>query len=317
MLDEQYHFVHFPGLFMLGLSFFTRRYPSEEEKKAWILPIIPIQKSKAPRITWVGHATFLIQIDNCNILTDPVWGAFSRLFPRILPEGIEFDLLPHIDKVLISHNHFDHMDLKTLQHLLKRDDPEILVPRGNKNWFLNRGFKVEEYGWWEEEKKDDLTFSFLPACHWSQRKIFQRNRSLWGSWMISSPLHTIYFGGDSAYGRHFSEISQEFSAIDIALLPLGPCEPRRWLKHSHMDSSEVGKAFLDLQATTLVLMHWGTFPFGTDYFDMPIKQLQQWWSGQHEELKEKKLNLLKVGEPLVIEYQQKIPEIISHSERMP
>ena len=256
-------------------SFLGRFFRNKPQSAAWLHPQQIPFRSRELSITWIGHATFLIQVHNINILTDPVFGEVSTFFPRILPPGIHFDTLPSIDYVLLSHNHWDHMDSASLKALKSRHpDMKVLVPLGDGAWFLKRRFHVEELSWWDSHSAKEMRFSFLPAVHWSGRGFFDTNRSLWGSWMIEGPGATVYFAGDTAYGDHFAQIAKEYSDIDVALMPIGPCEPKEWMLRTHMDVERSLRAFHDLQARYFIPMHWGTFPFGNDQFDAPIKRLK-------------------------------------------
>lgn len=275
-----------------------RRLPKNIQRWFDPSPIVPY--SSSPSITWVGHSTFLIQVNNKNILTDPIFGNPSIFFPRVLPPGIHPYQMPKIDYVIISHNHFDHMDGKSLI-FLKEENPDItvLVPEGDQGWFQKRGFKnIIGSSWWKKHQLGDLTFTFLPAYHWSQRGIFDRNKSLWGSWMIETPYNSIYFAGDTAYSHHFKEIAKEFKHIDMALMPVGPCEPRKYMYDTHVNAEEAGEAFLDLGARQFIPMHWGTFHFGIDKFETPIKRIQRWWKRNKQQLKDKTLHISKVGQSL-------------------
>ncbi|MBT3456301.1 hypothetical protein HN446_04510 [bacterium] len=279
-----------------------RVYPSIDEKTHWIENnTIVVDKSEKPIVTWIGHATFLIQIGGVNILTDPVYGDLHKImYQRILPEGIPFEKLPKIDFVLISHNHRDHMDEKTLSRLKRNYNPTILVPEGNKTWFKESGFeKVFEYTWWKKHKVSfcGVEFTCLPARHWSVRNI-RRNETLWCSWMISHNYRNIYFAGDTAYGKHFATIKNEFNRIDVSLLPVAPCKPRELLKDHHMDPIDAGRAFIDLGARHFFPMHWGTFGFGSDYFDDPIILLKKWSQANEIHLLGKTIHYAKVGQEI-------------------
>lgn len=260
------------------------------------------QRSIEKAITWIGHSTFLIQWNGINILTDPIWGSPSFMFSRLVSPGIPLPHLPHIDVVLISHNHFDHMHASTLLSLKKMFPAiQILTPQGDRRWFEKRHFKnPTEYMWWERETYScndrSLEFTFLPANHWSRRGLFDTNRSLWGSWMISHAGDHIYFAGDSAYDTHFSEIAAEYNNISVALLPIGPCEPRSVMKYTHMDAQEAVQAFIDLKAHHFVPMHWGTFGFGLDSVELPIIRLQNAWHSMGLNDSPSHLTILKVGE---------------------
>ncbi len=287
------------------------------------------KKSILPVITWIGHSTFLIQVAGVNILTDPIFGDATSLFPRIFKPGIELAQLPPIDYILISHNHLDHMDAPAL-FVFKERYPHCryLVPLGDKHWFDKRGFsQVHEYTWWQQEgfaleslalqsfalNKEQITFSFLPAFHWSQRGLFDKNRSLWGSWMIEVAGHTIYFAGDTAYSRHFKAIGQEFDRIDCAIVPIGPCEPHKWMRFSHANAQEAYQGFKDLGAAHFIPMHWGTFYFGTDTFDTPLNALQSVWKRlEDKEVLQEQLHIMRIGQtidlPTAGDLIPKVPE---------
>jgi len=265
-----------------------------------VKPTFP-QYSQEPVITWLGHSTFLIQVAGKNILTDPIFGSLSSVFRRLVPPVISVEDLPPIDYVLISHNHFDHMDSKSLCSLKARfAQMRVLVPMGDKDWFDRHLFQnVSEHMWWDEivDSKDPFfKCTFLPANHWSQRTLFDKNRSLWGSWMVQSGDFTLYFGGDTSWGIHFKQIGHEFKNIDIALLPIAPGEPRSWMKETHINAQEAVQAFRDLNAQTLIPMHWGTFHLGFDEFHAPIDLLKQSWSVVHQQLQNRTLKILKFGE---------------------
>ena len=259
------------------------------------------QVSVEPKVSWLGHSTFLIQVAGKNILTDPIFGSLSFIFRRLVPCAAQVKDLPKIDYVLISHNHFDHMDSKTL-HQIKQHSPnvKILVPMGDKEWFDRRSFEhVSEHMWWDQIIDDDiveLKFTFLPANHWSQRSLFDKNRSLWGSWMIEAYDFKVYFAGDTSWGSHFAHIGNEFKDIDIACMPIAPGEPRSWMKDSHINAREAVKAFIKLKAKKFVPMHWGTFQLGFDDFYAPLKLLKQSWHEFRSDLKQKELKIMKFGE---------------------
>lgn len=262
----------------------------------WIALEKMLISSYIPVVTWLGHATFLIQLNNINILTDPVFDEVSRFFPRITKLPISLHELPKIDVVVISHNHRDHMDKPSLL-ALQKDQPLILVPLGNKPWFVKHGFEnIVEMNWWEqyEVKQANVQFTFLPANHWTGRGLFDVNKTLWGSWMIQISNFVLYFAGDTAYGQHFTYIGQKFSSIDAALMPIGPNEPRTVMIHSHVSTEQAIQAFIDLKARFFIPMHWGTFKSGLDLFADPIDQLYLLWD--KFDLAQEQLHALKFGE---------------------
>lgn len=285
-------------------------YSYENQINEWVSTDKPLQQSVTPVITWIGHASFLIQINGINILTDPLFGNFSFLYPRNAQPGILPADLPPIDVVIISHTHRDHMDKDSLSLIAEKNPNALfLVPMGNKSLLTGFGCSnVVELMWWDkyDVKKSDsqsLTFTSVPAIHWCQRSLFDFNTSLWGGWMIQQQDFKIYFAGDSAYGPHFAQIAQKFGSIDVALLPIGPNEPRDLTMHSHVSTQEACQAFLDVKARVLIPMHWGTFKLGTDTFDGPIKILQQWWQEHTSEVSNKQLSMIKFGQHLEIEPQ--------------
>lgn len=287
-------------LHSLKICLKNQELKKEVRRQFVTVPSFP-QRSLEPKITWIGHSTFLIQVAGKNILTDPIFGSLSFIFRRIVPAVIKISDLPPIDYILISHNHFDHMNSASLQEIKKRfPDVTVLVPMGDKKWFDTHGFlNVSEHMWWDEIVDPiitDLKFYFLPANHWSQRTLFDKNRSLWGSWMIQISDFKIYFAGDTSWGNHFAQIGQEFKDIDIACMPIAPGEPRSWMKETHIDAHEAVRAFITLKAKLFIPMHWGTFHLGFDDFYMPITLLKASWQKYKDELKQKNLKIVKFGE---------------------
>ncbi len=269
--------------------------------------IVPSLQSLEPQFIWIGHSTFLIQIEGLNILTDPIFGNVKcgpiTITKRSLPPGIKLDDLPYIDAIILSHNHYDHTDTDALKALYKKYDPTVYVPEGDGALIKDIGFSnVIENTWWDAHQitKNDkkITFTFLPAHHWSIRfPLSTYRRSLWGSWMISSEQTNIYFAGDSAYGDHFKEIGEEFSSIDIALMPIGPTskgENRH--KHCHVDAEEAVDAFIDLDARCFVPMHYGAYFLGKETLTYPMEKLNAYWKVKENELNMKNLLFAHCGE---------------------
>ncbi len=303
-------------------SLFNRKNGIPKNPQEWVVRDVVIADPIKPVITWIGHATFLIQINGINILTDPIFGNASFLYPRRLPPGIAISQLPRIDAVLISHNHPDHMDKKTLVALKKNYvDMQIFVPQGDKKRFNKWGFNTVHEFTWEQEKKVTngaqthiISCTFVPAYHWSCRGLFDKNKSLWGGWVICAGDTCIYFAGDTAYSKpFFKHIEYLFPHIDVALLPVAPSAPRELMKKTHIDAHEACQLFLDINAQHLVPMHWGTFGFGNDYFDEPIIHMKQWWQENNAAVVEKKLHILKVGQRFDIPSRQQL-DIVSEKQ---
>ena len=214
------------------------------------------------QVTWIGHSSFLVQAGGLNILTDPVYS--DRISPvsffgprRQVPPGIPFPSLPRIAAVVISHDHFDHLDKQAVKAL--GAGPRYFVPLGLGAWF--RGMKIErvsELGWWRTELLGGVPFHFVPAQHFSGRGAFAFDKTLWGGWVIETPAGRVYFAGDAGYSPHFKEIGEKRGPILVALLPIGAYRPRWFLKAMHMDPAEAVRAHRDLGARYSIGMHWGT-----------------------------------------------------------
>lgn len=271
---------------------------------------IPKQRSIEPAITWIGHSTFLLQIDDFNILTDPIFGDVKvgplTLTKRTIKPGVELDALPTIDAIVISHNHSDHTDAYTLQILANKFDPVVYVPEGNKELIESMGFShVIEKTWWESDSltvhDKTITITCLPAYHWSIRfSLGSYRKALWSSWMISSRHRNIYFAGDSAYGLHFKEIGLAFPEIDIALLPIAPTHKDKKEPHkSHVDAQEAVDAFIDLKARCFLPMHYGTFFKCADTLTYPLEKLAESWQKKQNLLQGKELIIARCGQEYV------------------
>jgi len=232
-------------------------------------------------VTFIGHATFLIQTAAGNILTDPMYskraGPFNILGPRrVRQPAVRFDDMPPISTVLLSHNHYDHCDRHTLRLLADSDDPIVVTPLANEPILRSAGIRrVEELDWWQESKASPLRITLTPARHFSARGPFDRNRSLWGGFVVALAHRRLFFAGDSAYGPFFREIRQRLGPIDLALLPIGAYEPRWFMQAVHMNPAEAVQAHLDLEASTSLGMHFGTFQLTSEGIDDPLHALEQ------------------------------------------
>jgi L-ascorbate metabolism protein UlaG (beta-lactamase superfamily) len=243
------------------------------------LRVPPPLEGEAAVVTFIGHATFLIQTAAGNFLTDPIYssaaGPFGRLGPRRSRQpGVRFDDLPRIDTVLLSHNHYDHCDRPTLRALAKRFDPLVITPLGNGRIARAIGFRrIEEGDWWDRTDAAGLPITLTPAQHFSARTPFDRNRALWGGFMLQVGERRIYFAGDSGYGDHFRDIRRRLGAIDLALLPIGAYEPRWFMQPIHMNPAEAVQAHLDLESPRSIGMHFGTFRMTIEGIDAPVVAL--------------------------------------------
>jgi L-ascorbate metabolism protein UlaG (beta-lactamase superfamily) len=238
-------------------------------------------------VTFIGHATFLIQTAAGNILTDPMYseraGPLNLLGPRrVRLPAVRFDDLPDISTVLLSHNHYDHCDRRTLRRLSERFDPIVITPIGNGALVKGAGMRrVEELDWWQDARTSLLPTTLTPAYHFSARTPLDRNLALWGGFMIAVGAKRIFFAGDTAYGPFFRDVRQRLGPIDLALLPIGAYEPRWFMQAVHMNPAEAVQAHLDLEASASIGMHFGTFQLTTEGIDDPVHALAQARDANH------------------------------------
>jgi len=240
------------------------------------------QTENTIKITIVNHATALIQFEGLNILTDPIWSKrcspFTWMGPkRVQNPGIRFKELPPIDVVVISHNHYDHMDLPTLKNLERDHSPRFYVGLKNKTFLESNGLsQVTEFDWWEEDIfNDKLKITYVPAQHFSSRGMFDHNKTLWGGFVFTFGERHIYFAGDTGLSPHFGEIFKKFGEIDVALLPIGAYEPRWFMKVAHMNPEDAVNAHLALHANYSIGIHFGTFQLTDEGIDVPGEELKK------------------------------------------
>jgi N-acyl-phosphatidylethanolamine-hydrolysing phospholipase D len=235
--------------------------------------------SSRATVTWVGHSTVLVQLDGLNFLTDPTWadrtGPFNGLVGvrRYTPPGIRFEDLPRIDFVLISHDHYDHLDEGTVRRLARTFNPRFVVPMGIKVWLEDRGItNAVELNWGESVTIGKLTIVCTPAQHGSGRTLIDQGRRLWASWAVLGS-HRFYFAGDTGYYRHFKEIGDALGPFDLAALPIGSYTPRVIARPVHISPEEAIQASLDLRAARMIGIHWGTFGLAREPYDEPPSRL--------------------------------------------
>ncbi len=221
------------------------------------------------RVTFVNHATLLIQMDGVNILTDPTWA--KRSVPvvgraRRRPPGLRFDELPKIDAVLVSHNHQDHMDLPTLRRLAGDFHPAIYTGLGNAPFLRKNGVPGgHDLDWWQAiEIAPGITVTAVPARHHSGRGLFDKDRTLWCGFVVKGPSGSVYFAGDTGYGSHFEEIGRRFPNLRLAILPIGGFKPIWYMHEQHIGPEAALQALQDLGAASMIPMHFGTFPNGDE-----------------------------------------------------
>jgi len=260
------------------------RWPSRVDYGPTAKPASAVE-GNALCITFVNHSTVLIQTQGLNILTDPVWSKrvspFSFMGPkRINPPGVAWDDLPKIDLVLISHSHYDHLEMATVKKLTKRDDPLFIVPTGVEAILRKQvpPARTHILGWHESFGfQNGVDIIGVPSQHWSARSLRDRNRTLWSGYIVKTPGGNLYFAGDTGYGsgKVFQDIHTRYGAMRLALLPIGAYEPRWFMKDSHANPEEAVYIFQDVHAENAVAIHWGTFQLTDEAHDAPPAALER------------------------------------------
>lgn len=250
-------------------------------------------RCKEISITWIGHAAALVQIGGLNVLTDPMFSERSSITQWFGPSRkvrlpVLLSELPRIDLVIISHNHYDHLDVNTIKALQAQPGgpPVFAVPLGVDLWMKDLGIsRVERFDWWEAKSLMGLDVYFLPSQHWSSRSLTDRNATLWGSWLLKEKTllqlsgtqntsgKSLFFAGDTGYSKDFAEIGRRFGPIDFALLPVGAYEPRSLMKDQHVNPDEAAQIHRDIGAKLSIGIHWGSFELTDEPLDQPIGAL--------------------------------------------
>lgn len=258
--------------------------------------VVLITEPKVPQITWFGHSTFLIQRDGINILTDPIFS--NRASPtsfagpkRYTKHAIDYDKLPNIDWVIISHNHYDHLDVDSIEMLVKKSliqthPIQFVVPLGLQKILLNNDVlaaNIHELDWWQSTTAKNIKVEALPSQHWSSRSLGDMRQTLWASWAITFNTQTdentnsqyvIWFAGDTGYNKvQFREIGNYLGASDLALIPIGAYAPRWFMQPYHVNPEEAIKLHQDVNSLLSIGMHWGTFPLTAEAPMAPVEEL--------------------------------------------
>jgi len=289
--------------------------PQTEPDLAFIHANASAGMAMRPAVTWIGHATVLAQLGGLTLLTDPIFS--QRASPvgfvgpqRHQPPGVALDELPHIDVVLASHNHYDHLDEASILSLVKQPGgaPLFIVPLGLKAWLAERGVhNAVELDWWDQHRVGEVNVVLVPAQHWSGRGLNDRMKTLWGGFTAFARDCHLFYAGDTGYSRDFEDIRNRFAELqtaeagggfDIALLPIGAYEPRWFMADQHVNVHEAVKVHRDLRAKRSLGVHWGTFELTDEALDEPPKALTTIRSEQG--MSEEEFFVLAIGETRMI-----------------
>ena len=229
-----------------------------------------------PTVTWIGHSTLLVQMGHVTFLTDPTWSRTASpvaVGPRRFVEpGLDFDSLPHVDFAVVSHNHYDHLDIATLRALGRRGT-RIYVPLGNRALLEAEGITdVVELDWWEQREFDGVTIHCVPARHWSRRGLFDGDLALWSGWAVVAEDRRFYFAGDTGMFAGFEDIGRRLGPFDLAAVPIGAYEPRAMMEPSHVNPEEAVNALEQVQAKRSIAVHFGTFDLSDEPLEDPPRR---------------------------------------------
>lgn len=265
----------------------------------------PLRGSQAA-ITWVGHSTFLIEFDGLRVLTDPVysnWIGFNSLLSvtRVTPPAISLEQTPKVDVILVSHDHFDHMDLPSLEFFAKRDNPTIVAGLGSEPILKDAGFqKILTLDWYaKSDLREDVSVTFVPAQHWSMRVPLVRNVRLWGGFYLKVKDKTLYFVGDTGYHpKLFNEIRERLGPVDFSFIPIGAYAPRDFVRDQHIDPADAVKLHKDVQSRQSIGMHFATFQLTDEDIDEPCQILNE--STAANKLRTNEFTCMDIGESRTI-----------------
>jgi L-ascorbate metabolism protein UlaG (beta-lactamase superfamily) len=256
---------------------------------------VPPAAGQGARLTWIGHASWLVQLDGISLLIDPIFSdSIGPGIHRHVPAAIGVAGLPTVAAQLVTHNHRDHLDLPSLKAVGR----PVIAGLGLMPFFARHGLACSELDWWAAARVGDVRVHFVPSQHWSRRGLNDANETLWGGFVIEGSSARIYHSGDTAYFEGFTDIGRRCGAIDAALLPIGAYDPAWFMSKQHMNPEEAARAFSDLGASEFVAMHWGTFQLTDEPMDEPPLRLEREW--QRRALDPARCHVLPVGGSLTV-----------------
>jgi N-acyl-phosphatidylethanolamine-hydrolysing phospholipase D len=260
-------------------AFLGRRLWASIVPRPGAAPSVPYDReaiARSPSLTWIGHSTFLVRMDGVTFLTDPMFSnrasPFSFAGPRrAVPPGVPLDALPALDVVVLSHDHYDHTDLPTVTRLARRG-VRFVAPTGLGEWVRSAGGDAVDLAWWRDTAIDGVRLHCVPARHFSGRSLSDRNRRLWSGWVVAGATRRLYFAGDTAYSSDLAAIGSRLGPIDLAAVPIGAYLPASIMKFVHTTPEEGLRIGLDVGATRIVAMHFGTFDLTDEPLDEPPRR---------------------------------------------
>jgi len=263
------------------MGYYDDRNPPLPVPASFVYPTPEKWDRDKPLATWINHSTFFIEIEGIRFLTDPIWSNRCSPFSFVGPvrhhtPPIRLEKLPGVDYVLISHNHYDHLDRPTVKKLVSYFPKIIwLVPEGVKKWFSSLGItRVIELYWWQEVLFPCIKATFVPAQHFSGRKGYDLNDTLWGGWVIEIGQKRFYFVGDTGYNNYdFKKVGEKWNGMDLSLIPIGSYSPRRFMSPIHIEPKDAVKIHEEVQSRLSIGMHWKTFSLADEPVDLPPYEL--------------------------------------------
>jgi N-acyl-phosphatidylethanolamine-hydrolysing phospholipase D len=283
------------------LAFFARKAWTSLVPRSGAARLVPFDRAALahnPSLTWIGHSTMLVRMGGVTMLTDPIFsdvaGPAGLVGPRRLVEpGVPLDALPPVDLVLLSHDHYDHTDLPSVEKLARRG-ARFVVPLGLADLVRDAGGAVTELDWWQDIEVGRARVHCVPAQHFAGRSILDGDRRLWAGWVVEAGNRRFYHAGDTGYFGGFGEIGERLGPIDVAAVPIGAYLPSSIMRYVHMDPAEAMQAAIDVKAQTVVGMHYGTF----DLTDEPLDEPPRWFRAEGEKrgLLDERVWTLDVGE---------------------
>lgn len=268
----------FWDLFMWILGYYDDPQSKEQPPEGFSYPVSPASfiRSK-PYALWIGHSTFIIGINGYTILTDPMWGSYCSPIPlrklkRLTPPPLSLADLPPIDFVLLSHNHYDHLDAKTVNHLrIFHPQIEWIVPQGLSSWFHRRGIhKVHELQWWKNFCRPQISITAVPAQHFSGRGFWDKDKTHWNGYLLEAASKNLYFAGDTGYNPYdFKAIGEQWNGIDLSLIPIGTYVPQKFMQPVHVSPYEAVQIHEDIRSRFSLGMHWKTFKLSDEPLNSP------------------------------------------------